>query len=242
MNLNKIYLGDCLDYMKEMEDNSVDLVLTDPPYGININHNMGRRKGDKHSEYAPCGWDSKSPAVCYFDEIFRISKNQIIFGANNFMSKIKKDSQCWIVWDKGFSEDLSFAQVELAWTSFKSSERGIEKRKEKNHRYNVSEKGKLRDANKHHKRRMQKQKTTPEHRITLIQWKKIIESQKNKCALCGCKFTANKPTMDHILPLSMGGEHTSANIQALCQSCNSSKCNRVDLNKIQSWCCGGELC
>jgi len=211
MNLNKIYLGDCLDYMKEMEDNSVDLVLTDPPYGININHNMGRRKGDKHSEYAPCGWDSKSPAVCYFDEIFRISKNQIIFGANNFMSKIKKDSQCWIVWDKGFSEDLSFAQVELAWTSFKSSERGIEKRKEKNHRYNVSEKGKLRDANKHHKRRMQKQK-------------------------------ANKPTMDHILPLSMGGEHTSANIQALCQSCNSSKCNRVDLNKIQSWCCGGELC
>lgn len=107
---------------------------------------------------------------------------------------------------------------------------------EKTTKYGKTEKGKLIYANKNHNRRIQKQKTERYNRITLDQWKKIIESQNNKCAHCGCKFIDEiKPTMDHILPLSKGGEHTSANIQALCQSCNSSKCNSIEYNKIQSW-------
>jgi len=60
------------------------------------------------------------PNKDYFMELFRVSKNQIIWGANHFISLIPYDSPCWIVWDKLFSENVSFASVELAWTSFNS--------------------------------------------------------------------------------------------------------------------------
>ena len=116
--MNEIICGDCLDVMRGMGDNEVDLILTDPPYGIGVNHNMGRRAGDKPSSYSPAVWDHKQLDDGYFSEMFRVSKNQIIFGANHFISKMPYDSCCWVVWDKCFSEDLSFAQVELAWTSF----------------------------------------------------------------------------------------------------------------------------
>jgi site-specific DNA-methyltransferase (adenine-specific) len=82
---------------------------------------MGRRKGDKPSEFKPAIWDLCSPDESYFAEIFRVSKNQIIWGANHFISKMPKDSSCWLLWDKGFSEDVSFAQFELAWTSFNTT-------------------------------------------------------------------------------------------------------------------------
>lgn len=112
--------GDCMEYMKTMPDKYVDLCICDPPYGISINHNMGRRKGDKHSDYKKVTWDNEPPSKDYFDEVFRVSKNQIIWGANHFIELINKNSPCWIVWDKLFSEEVSFASVELAWTSFTS--------------------------------------------------------------------------------------------------------------------------
>ena len=64
-------------------------------------------------------WDDAPPPPEYFTELVRVSKNQIIFGANHFVSLIPAaDSSCWICWDKGFSSEVSFASFELAWTSF----------------------------------------------------------------------------------------------------------------------------
>lgn len=115
--------GDCMDYMKTCKDNEFDLAIVDPPYGINVNISMGRRKGQKHSGYHKyAGGDLDAPNIDYFSELKRISVNQIIWGANHFIERIPAaSSPCWVMWDKGFSEDVTFAQFELAYTSFKSS-------------------------------------------------------------------------------------------------------------------------
>lgn len=111
---------DCMELMKEYPDKYFDLAIVDPPYGININNNIGRRKGDKNSNYKKIEWDNTPPDEDYFNELFRVSKNQIVWGANHFIEMINKNSSCWIVWDKLFSEKVSFASVELAWSSFES--------------------------------------------------------------------------------------------------------------------------
>lgn len=115
---NKIIHADCLEIMRKLPDKCIELVLTDPPYGINISNNIGRRKGDKKSNYKKIEWDNSAPEQVVFDEIFRVSKNQIIFGANHFINKMPYNSPCWLVWDKLFSSEVSFATCELAWTSF----------------------------------------------------------------------------------------------------------------------------
>lgn len=107
--------------MARYPDKYFDLAVVDPPYGIGINHNMGRRKGDKKSDYKPVIWDNYSPDKTYFNELIRVSKNYIIWGANHFISKIPVDSSCWVMWDKGFSNEVTFAQFELALTSFTST-------------------------------------------------------------------------------------------------------------------------
>ena len=118
--MNKLLQIDCMEYMKDIPDNHFDLGIVDPPYGIGVNHSMGRRKGDMKSDYKPAEWDNEPPTQEYFNELFRVSENQIIWGANHFMDLIGKRSSCWIVWDKLFSEDVSFASCELAYTSFDS--------------------------------------------------------------------------------------------------------------------------
>lgn len=113
---NIAYNMDCMEYMRSLPDKAFDLAVVDPPYGIGINHNMGRRKGDKPSEYKKVTWDSKPPEKEYFDELFRVSKNQIVWGANYFQMPPTK---CFIVWRKPqISEDVSFSMVEYAWASF----------------------------------------------------------------------------------------------------------------------------
>lgn len=114
----QIIHGDCMEAMKAMPDKAYELAIVDPEYGIGVNHNMGRRAGEKPSPFKKVTWDDKPPEKEYFDELFRVSKNQIIWGANHFMDLICRRSPCWIVWDKLFSEDVSFAAAELAWTSF----------------------------------------------------------------------------------------------------------------------------
>jgi site-specific DNA-methyltransferase (adenine-specific) len=111
---------DCMIVMTRYPDKYFDLAIVDPPYGINVNHNMGRRAGNAKSGYKPVKWDSTPPQLDYFLQLQRVSKNQIIWGANHFMDLIAKRSACWIVWDKMFSEDVSFASCELAYTSFDS--------------------------------------------------------------------------------------------------------------------------
>lgn len=76
----------------------------------------------KKSDFEKKGWDKKSPENKAFEELLRISENQIIFGANHFISKIPYDSSSWIVWDKD-NGDNNFADCELAWTSHKTAVR-----------------------------------------------------------------------------------------------------------------------
>ena len=119
LELNTLYNMDCMEGIKDIPDNYFELAIVDPPYGININHNIGRRKGDKPSDYKKVTWDNEPPSKEYFIELMRVSKNQIIWGANHFISKIPFDSSCWIVWDKDNSGD--FADCELAYTSFNTA-------------------------------------------------------------------------------------------------------------------------
>lgn len=113
--------GNCMDFMRTLPDKAYSLAIVDPPYGIGINVNMGRRKGDKKSDYHKfSGEDKEIPSAEYFEQLFRVSENQIIFGGNYFTDFLKP-SPCWLLWDKGFSEDVTFGQFEMAWTSFKSS-------------------------------------------------------------------------------------------------------------------------
>ena len=119
LEVNKIHHGDCLEVMKDIPDNYFDLCLTDPPYGIGEakKNNASRGKLAIAKDYGKKDWDNEIPQKEIFDEIFRVSKNQIIFGGNYFVEYLK-NSSCWLVWDKNnFGND--FADCELAWTNFK---------------------------------------------------------------------------------------------------------------------------
>ena len=118
---------DNMELMAQFPDKHFSLAIVDPPYGIGVNINMGRRKGYKRSDYHKFhGNDSTIPDEAYFNELRRVSKNQIVFGGN-YMTKFLPPSPCWILWDKGFSEDVTFAQFELAWTSFATSSKKFDK-------------------------------------------------------------------------------------------------------------------
>lgn len=121
--LNKIICGDCLEVMRQMPDKCVDLVLTDPQYGIGEarNDNSSRSCLAQSKDYGCHSWDDSIPEPEYFSEMVRVSKNQIIFGGNYFIESLS-NSPCWLVWDKD-NGDNDFADCELAWTSFKSAVR-----------------------------------------------------------------------------------------------------------------------
>jgi site-specific DNA-methyltransferase (adenine-specific) len=116
-----------MEAMKEMKDNQFDLGIVDPPYGIgeSSNNNKRRSKLAKSKDYGSKNWDDKASNKEYFIELKRVSKNQIIFGANHFIENIPKaNSSCWIVWDK-VNGDNDFADCELAYCSFKTAVRKI---------------------------------------------------------------------------------------------------------------------
>ena len=120
--LNKITLGDCLDVMKQLPDKCIDLVLTDPPYGIGFGtFNRTNKLPDgtrvKANKYKNSDWDSNIPENIYFDEMFRVSKNQIIFGGNYFPYLWNYGGKGFIFWNK-HQPVKNFADGELAWTSF----------------------------------------------------------------------------------------------------------------------------
>lgn len=110
-NITAIH-GDCMDYMKDIPDKFFDLAIVDPPYGIKVTYmNMGGRKTVKPDKNK--NWDNDIPDKRYFDELFRVSKNQIIWGGNYFNLPA---SQYFAIWDKGetmYGRD--FAECEFAW-------------------------------------------------------------------------------------------------------------------------------
>jgi site-specific DNA-methyltransferase (adenine-specific) len=109
---SKIYNIDCLAAMREMPDKAFELAIVDPPYGIG----KDGARGDAHRKaYKFKAWDSDIPTEEYFTELFRASKNQIIWGANYFCKFLPK-SMGWVFWDKG--QRISQSDGELAFTSF----------------------------------------------------------------------------------------------------------------------------
>lgn len=127
--MNEIIQGDCLEVMRTFPDKSFDLVLTDPPYGIGEHGGKKRygpqskEKGFKtHKHYDDLGWDSIPLTKEYFAEIFRVSKDQIIFGMN-YYTYFLPPTKCFVVWHKKGTDKSSFADCELIWTSFQSAAR-----------------------------------------------------------------------------------------------------------------------
>lgn len=119
-NINLIQ-GNCLDGLREMKYKEYDLAIVDVPYGIGEGSEKMHSRHHSQKKYTPKNWDVSSPEMEYFLELRRVSKNQIIWGANHFISKIPFDTSCWIVWDKDVYGD--FADCELAWTSFNTAVR-----------------------------------------------------------------------------------------------------------------------
>ena len=107
--------GDCMEYMKTMPDKYVDLCICDPPYGIGASRGGNGSRGHKYDRSNKNAWDDKIPDEFYWKELFRVSKNQIIWGMNNY---ILPSTQHFIVWNKKQPDGVTFAQAELAWTSF----------------------------------------------------------------------------------------------------------------------------
>ena len=118
---SEVYLEDCVTALKRYADNHFDLAIVDPPYGIDIAEKLANGWVSKAggTKFEAKDWDKYTPTQEYWDELFRVSKNQIVWGGNYFMSKIQRDSPCWIFWDKN-NGDSTFADGEMAWTSFDS--------------------------------------------------------------------------------------------------------------------------
>lgn len=95
MPISEVYNTDCMEYMKDIPNAFYDLAIIDPPYGIGEDglKNHSRSNRAKAKQYAPKTWDRAKPQKHLFDELMRVSKNQIIFGANHFISQIPYDSQ-----------------------------------------------------------------------------------------------------------------------------------------------------
>jgi site-specific DNA-methyltransferase (adenine-specific) len=113
-NKIKIFNCDCMELLSQTPDNYYSLALVDPPYGIGASEmTMGSGKNKKFKKGK--NWDNETPTDKYFNELIRISKNQIIWGGNYFDLPLTKS---WILWDKGIYWDCDFADGEMAWTSF----------------------------------------------------------------------------------------------------------------------------
>lgn len=113
--MNKVHLIDNMDFMKGIPDKYYELAIVDPPYGIGMSGGNVGYKGFNNLERKE--WDNEIPTDEYFNEIKRISINQIIWGGNYF--KVLWPTRCYIVWDKGRGfEGRTYAESELAYTSF----------------------------------------------------------------------------------------------------------------------------
>jgi len=104
---------DNIDLMARYPDKYFDLAIVDPPYGIGASE-MTMGSGNKQWSKGK-KWDDNTPTEQYFNELLRISKNQIIWGGNYFNLP---QSRCWIFWDKEVPAGVDFADGELAWCSF----------------------------------------------------------------------------------------------------------------------------
>ena len=115
-----LYCGDCMDLLKQTPDKYYSLAIVDPPYGLGID---GQKesicKNPKHNrkQHERKDWDKNTPPHEYFIELERVTKNQIIWGANYFVENLTKGTKGWICWYKG-QQGLTMSDCELAYSSF----------------------------------------------------------------------------------------------------------------------------
>lgn len=122
-NIN-FHLCDCIEFMKTKPDKYYDLCIVDPPYGIGANK-MTLGNGKKKIYRGQADWDNTIPTAEYWEQLFRVSKNQVVWGGN-YMTEFLKPTGAWLFWDKGTGEN-DFADGELAWTSYNGALRKITK-------------------------------------------------------------------------------------------------------------------
>lgn len=117
MPISEVRLCDCIDFMQELPDKSIDLAIVDPPYGIGINTSSASviKNKSNNPTFKNLEWDNSIPNKLYFDELFRVSKNQIIWGGNHYLD-ILGYCKAPIIWDK-LNGDSMYADGEFAWTS-----------------------------------------------------------------------------------------------------------------------------
>lgn len=109
-----LHIGDCMEFMHKQEDKAFDLAVVDPDFGLDKKISNGGTWAAKYK-----GFDGKlggKPTKEYFDELFRVSKNQIIWGGNYFIDMLYP-TRCFLIWDKKARMD-TLADCEMAWTSF----------------------------------------------------------------------------------------------------------------------------
>jgi site-specific DNA-methyltransferase (adenine-specific) len=109
-----VFNEDCIEVMKRYPDKWFDLAVVDPPYGISVEKQskFGNKKDNKK-------WDNETPSKEYFNELFRVSKNQIIWGGNYFLDYLS-NTRCFLIWNKENGTN-DMADAEIAWTSFTTS-------------------------------------------------------------------------------------------------------------------------
>lgn len=130
MPISTVFNEDCVPALLNFPNNFWDIAIVDVPYGIDAsNMKLGEGKAGRWSgpkPYKRGDWDQDAPGGDYWEQLFRVSRHQIIWGANHFISRLMPfidiDSPSWVVWDKNNGE-TSFADVEMAWTSFKKPAR-----------------------------------------------------------------------------------------------------------------------
>ena len=127
--LSEVYLEDCVTALKRFNDKYFDLAIVDPPYGIGAGKRVGTtykegvlrsKKGFGNTKlYTAKNWDNEVPTAEYWNELFRVSKNQIVWGGNYFTQYLP-ESRGWIYWDKKIINHQidNYSDGELAWTSF----------------------------------------------------------------------------------------------------------------------------
>ena len=122
-----LYNADCMEVMKTFKDKQFALAIIDPPYGLGIDgQKESINKNPKHNrkEHKKKNWDNETPDGDYFKQLFRVSKNQIIWGANYFVEHINNAKKGWIVWFKG-QQGLTMSDAELAYGSFDTPTRVV---------------------------------------------------------------------------------------------------------------------
>ena len=113
---NTIHCIDCMDGLREMPDNYIDLAIVDPPYGIGEDGGKFRdRTGGGYRVHPKKSWDNYRPEAVYFSELLRVSRNSIVWGAIYF-TDVLPVSRGWVYWDKKMGGD--FGDGDMAWTSF----------------------------------------------------------------------------------------------------------------------------